>query len=284
MRHELVELFERAGIEEQFHALTRRQLAGVVMAFQPIFAAAELRLTFEARQFLQGSFHAFAPLAFSQSFRNRSMPMSVSGCLKSASMTDGGHVHTSAPIRAAWTMCIGLPGAGDEDLGLEVVVVVDLDDLLDEFHAVGRDVVETADERADEGGANLGGEQRLGRREHQRHVDAECPSVRRVLHARTPSFVNGTFTTTCGSIVASSRPSRIMPSASVDSTSALTGPLTISQMRLTISRLSPGFFRHQRRIRGHAVDDADGDVGFDVLDAAGVEKELHGSSLWLSGR
>ena len=35
------------------------------------------------------------------------MPMSVSGCLKSASMTDGGHVQMSAPMRAAGTTCIG---------------------------------------------------------------------------------------------------------------------------------------------------------------------------------
>ncbi len=38
------------------------------------------------------------------------------------------------------------------------------------------------------------------------------PSPESVLHAFTPSFVNGTLTTMCSSIAASSRPSRSMPS------------------------------------------------------------------------
>jgi hypothetical protein len=78
-----------------------------VLAGQPVLAAAEFSLPFQARQFLEGLFHARAPLACSQSFRNRSIPRSVSGCLKSASMTAGGQVQTSAPMRAAWTMCMG---------------------------------------------------------------------------------------------------------------------------------------------------------------------------------
>ena len=46
----------------------------------------------------------FTVCAFSQSFRNRSSPISVSGCLKSASITEAGQVQMSAPSRAASTM------------------------------------------------------------------------------------------------------------------------------------------------------------------------------------
>src|SRR5688500_3480952 len=50
----------------------------------------------------------FAACAFSQSLRNFSRPMSVSGCLKHCSMTAAGTVTTSAPMRAASTTWIGL--------------------------------------------------------------------------------------------------------------------------------------------------------------------------------
>jgi hypothetical protein len=42
--------------------------------------------------------------------------------------------------------------------------------------------------------------------------------------ALTPSFVNGTFTTMCSSMPAGRAALRIMPSASVATTSALVGP------------------------------------------------------------
>ena len=78
-------------------------------------------------------------------------------------MTAAGQVQMSAPMRAASTMWIGVAQRGDEDLGREVVVVEDLHDVANQIHAGGRDVVEPADERADVGRADLGGEQRLGR-------------------------------------------------------------------------------------------------------------------------
>jgi hypothetical protein len=68
------------------------------------------------------------------------------------------------------------------------------------------------------------------------------PSARSALHACTPALPKGTLTTTCGSIVARSFPSRIMPATSVAITSALTGPCTIWQMRRVISRGSPASF------------------------------------------
>ena len=44
---ELVELFERAGIEQQLDPLARGQLAGGVLALEPIGAAAELGASLE---------------------------------------------------------------------------------------------------------------------------------------------------------------------------------------------------------------------------------------------
>ena len=42
MRDELVDLLERAGVEQQVDALARRQLAGLVLAAQALLAAAQL--------------------------------------------------------------------------------------------------------------------------------------------------------------------------------------------------------------------------------------------------
>ena len=124
------------------------------------------------------------------------------------------------------------------------------------------------DERADVRRADLGRKQRLRRREDQRDVHADALARQRLARACTPSRVNGTLTTTCSSIVARSRPSAIMPSASVATTSALTGPCTSWQIFLMISRGSPPLLRHQRRIGRDAVDDAERHERFDVLEVA----------------
>src|SRR5215470_7079583 len=68
------------------------------------------------------------------------------------------------------------------------------------------------------------------------------PSPERALVALMPSRVSGHFTTMCGSILAMSWPSRIMPAKSVAVTSPLTGPLTMSQIFLRLARKSPGSF------------------------------------------
>src|SRR3989304_2123977 len=52
-------------------------------------------------------FHFFPSCSFFQSARNRSNPISVSGCLMSCSMTLNGIVQISAPIIAASTTCTG---------------------------------------------------------------------------------------------------------------------------------------------------------------------------------
>ena len=101
-----------------------------------------------------------------------------------------------APSRAACCTWIGMAAAGDQHLGLERVVAVDLDDLADEVHAVGRDIVEAADERADVRRARLRREQRL-RGEKQSVTFTLMPSRVSALHALRPSGVSGTFTTMC---------------------------------------------------------------------------------------
>src|SRR5215467_16200369 len=68
------------------------------------------------------------------------------------------------------------------------------------------------------------------------------PSLERAFVALMPSRVSGHFTTICGSIFAMSWPSRIIPAKSVEVTSPLTGPLTMSQIFLRLARKSPGSF------------------------------------------
>jgi hypothetical protein len=50
MRHQLVDLFERARVEQQLDPLASGQLAGVVLFLLPRFAAAELGATLEVAQ------------------------------------------------------------------------------------------------------------------------------------------------------------------------------------------------------------------------------------------
>jgi hypothetical protein len=81
MGDEFVELFERAGIEKKVEPFARRQLPGVVLAAQPLFSAAELGTLLEIRERVARIRQAFTACTFSQSFRNFSRPMFVSGWL-----------------------------------------------------------------------------------------------------------------------------------------------------------------------------------------------------------
>ena len=47
VRDQLVHFLEGAGIEQQLHALAGDELAGLVLAAQPLLAAAQLRQPFE---------------------------------------------------------------------------------------------------------------------------------------------------------------------------------------------------------------------------------------------
>ena len=133
---------------------------------------------------------------FFQSARNVSRPLSVSGCLTRLFRIAGGTVATSAPASAA---CLTWSGVRIEAARISVfrrvVIVVDRADLADQLHAVEADVVEPADEGRDEGGAGLGGEQRLVGREAEGDVD-HVPSLVSVWQAFSPSQVSGTLTAT----------------------------------------------------------------------------------------
>src|SRR5262245_40303893 len=59
-----------------------------------------------------------------------------------------------------------------ENLGLELVIVVDLKNIANEIHAVLADVVETTHKRANEVSAGFGGQNGLRRGKHQGYVDA----------------------------------------------------------------------------------------------------------------
>ena len=82
MGDQLVDFLERAGIEEQVDPLTGGQLAGRMLPLDTSLAAAELRAAFQIGECVFG-IYAFTAWDFSQSFKNFSSPMLVSGWLKS---------------------------------------------------------------------------------------------------------------------------------------------------------------------------------------------------------
>jgi hypothetical protein len=82
MRDELVDFLERARIEEQLDPFARGEPAAGALPVEPLLAAAELGAPLEVRENLVG-LQAFTAWTFSQSFRNFSRPMFVSGWLNS---------------------------------------------------------------------------------------------------------------------------------------------------------------------------------------------------------
>jgi len=80
MRDELVDFLERARIEEQLDPLAGGQAAAGVLLVEPLLAAAELGAPLEVRENFVG-LQAFTAWTFSQSFRNFSRPLAVSGWL-----------------------------------------------------------------------------------------------------------------------------------------------------------------------------------------------------------
>jgi hypothetical protein len=80
VRDELVEFFEGTGIEQEIDAFAGRELARVVLALPALRAAAEFGAAFEIGEDLV-RLQAFTACDFSQSFRNFSSPMLVSGWL-----------------------------------------------------------------------------------------------------------------------------------------------------------------------------------------------------------
>jgi hypothetical protein len=108
---QLVQLLEGARVEQQVDPFVGGQLAGRVLALSALLAASQLRAPLEVGEkilwFHASGYTLVAACTFSQSLRNFSRPMFVSGWLNMASMTAGGQVQTSAPIRPASTTWIG---------------------------------------------------------------------------------------------------------------------------------------------------------------------------------
>ena len=149
----------------------RRRLQHVVelrMLRQPRRIGAQERLDeFPLRQAHQ----AICCPVFAQSARNAARPLSVSGWLNNCRSTAGGTVQICAPIFAASTTCIGLRTDATSTSVLNAVVVAEYrHDIGDQPHAVLAHVVQPPDERADERRPRLRRQNRLSRREAQRHV------------------------------------------------------------------------------------------------------------------
>jgi len=64
--------------------------------------------------------------------------------------------------------------AGDDDLGVILIVVVNIQDLLNQFHAVVRDVVQASDKGAHVGRACFGRHQGLQRGKDQGLIDVDA--------------------------------------------------------------------------------------------------------------
>src|SRR5262245_62580143 len=98
MGDQLVDLLKGAGIEEEIDSFAGGELAGLVLTAQTIVATAAFGEALEIGEALERiQCYTFAACAFSQSLRNFSSPMSVSGCFRHASMTAAGPVHTPPP-------------------------------------------------------------------------------------------------------------------------------------------------------------------------------------------
>jgi hypothetical protein len=75
---ESVELFEAARIEQQLHPFAGGELARGVLAAKTLVPAAQLGAAIQIAERIVGV-QAFTACAFSQSFRNFSRPIDVSG-------------------------------------------------------------------------------------------------------------------------------------------------------------------------------------------------------------
>src|SRR5262245_62375660 len=169
---------------------------------------------------------------------------------------------------------IWVSAAGDENLRRVLVVVEDLDDLANHFHAVRGDVVQPADEGADVAGARLRGEQRLRWREAQRDVDANA--LARELFARADAVAgerrfDDHVRVDLRDVTSLLQHAREVGRGHFAAHRALDDVADPLEVLPEVARL----FRQERRVRRHAVEDAQRGNRLDVLDAAGVHKEFH---------
>ena len=143
------------------------------------------------------------------------------------------------------------------------------------------DVVEPADERADEGRAGLRGEQRLRRREAQRDVDADAFARQRLARLDAVArqrHLDDHVLVDRRDVVPLLDHAGEVGRGHLAADRALDDLADLLQVLAVVARL----LRQQRRVGRDAVDDADGGQRFDVLDVAGVDEEFHGQPLHLT--
>src|SRR4029079_4464052 len=176
-----------------------------------------------------------------------------------------------------------MTAAGDEYLGLEGVVVENLDDLLDEPHAVGCNVVEATDERPHERGAGLRRKQRLRRRKHQRDVDLDALARQRLAGAYAVAgerHFDNHPAVDLGDVVAFAN------HAGEVGRDHFAADWTVDDVAdlLEVLPVIAWLFREQRWIGSDPIDNADRRERFDVLDVSTVNEEFHKRSLAISFR
>jgi len=97
------------------------------------------------------------------------------------------------------------------------------------------------------------------------------PSRDNVLQTLSPTGVSGTFTAILGASVLRNLPSASIVSKSVDATSALTGPSTMSQILDQIDELPAGF-GDKRRVGRHPIQQSGfGEIAISAISAVSTK-------------
>ncbi|KAI1692342.1 hypothetical protein DdX_21300 [Ditylenchus destructor] len=162
-----------------------------------------------------------------------------------------GH-HVRAELRRLQNVD-GMTHRCDEDLGTEIVIVIDQADIADQFHAVEADIVVRPTKGETKVAPALAASSAWFA-EKQRVTFTIVPSSVSALQVLRPSIVSGTLTATLSAIFRTTSASRIMPSWSSATTSAETGPSTILQnLGHHFQEVAPRLV-DQRGVGGDAVE------------------------------
>ena len=176
-----------------------------------------------------------------------------------------------------------VPDTGDQDLGGETVVVVDLPDIRDQLHAGGGNVVEPADEGTHDVGARLRGEERLGNTETEGHVDADPLLLQRADRAQAVRRQRALDDDVRGD-------GRELPALGHHP-----GGIGRQDLRRDVARNQLGdrgedfpgisrFLRHERRIRRDAIHESHRGGSGNLVNVRGVKKDLHARPAPCPGR
>lgn len=172
-----------------------------------------------------------------------------------------------------------------EHFGQVAVVVINRDDLLDQLHTVGADVVEAPDERADEVCSGFGGEQRLRWRKDQRGVGLDA--VRRKVLDRLEAFdrkraLDDHILVDGRKLLALSDHLLCFERGNLGADRAIDDFADFLDVRLEVGVGEVGRvfddFSDQRRVGRDAVEHTEFIGGLDFVETGGVDKEFHKTS------